>query len=208
MTAGSSAGRLAAFTTAVLIFAWLAERVATGSAIVFDATFRTFAHRHASPGLTELMRLASYVGETVPLLVLSVLAFAVLLAAHSSRAAAFFAITMGGAFVLDATLKLAFHRPRPPAFFGTPEPGSYSFPSGHAIFAACYFGILAAFAAARFRGRAARILVWSSAAIIAGLIGYSRIYLGVHYPSDVVAGYAASIVWLTAAAWGDRRWGA
>jgi undecaprenyl-diphosphatase len=175
MTQGASAGRLlagglAASVAALLVFGWLAERVATGTTIAMDGAVRSFLHQHSSPGLTALMRFASGIGETVPLLILSAAAFVFLLIAYSGRPAAFFALTMGGSFVLDTTLKLAFHRPRPAPFFGTPEPQTYSFPSGHAIFAACYFGILAAFVTARIRSRWARGAIWFAAGTITGLV--------------------------------------
>lgn len=188
------------------VFGWLAEHVARGVTMAFDGAVRAFVHQHASAGLTTLMRLASKLGEAEPLFWLCVIAVAVLAVAHSRRAALFFAITMIGAGILDESLKLAFHRPRPQPFFGTPLPSSYSFPSGHALSMACYFGIVAAFAASRLRRRAARVLVWTAAAALAGAIGYSRIYLGVHYPSDVIGGYAAAVIWVTAAVSADRLW--
>jgi undecaprenyl-diphosphatase len=203
---GLFAAGLAGSVAALLIFAWLADHVARGATIAFDGATRDFVHQHASPSLTVLMRLASGLGSPLPLAILCALAVAVLLAAHSQRAALFFAVTMIGALVLDATLKLAFHRARPMPFFGTPEPYSYSFPSGHALLLACCCGIVAAFVTARIRGRAARALVWTAAAALAGAVGYSRIYLGVHYASDVMGGYAAAIIWVTAAAHADRLW--
>jgi membrane-associated phospholipid phosphatase len=211
MTRASSAGGifaagLAAAIASVIVFAWLAEHVARGAVIAFDEAVRAGVHRHASPGLTELMRLVSGLGSPLPLSLLCALAVVVLFAAHSQRAALFFAVTMVGAMVLDDTLKLAFHRARPVPFFGTPVPHSYSFPSGHALLLACYFGIAAAFATARIRNRAARAVIWTGAAALAGAVGYSRIYLGVHFPSDVMGGYAAAIVWVTAAAHADRLW--
>jgi undecaprenyl-diphosphatase len=87
---------------------------------------------------------------------------------------------MTGGFVLDGVLKLVFHRARPPSHFGTPEPASHSFPSGHALFSACLW------ARSRFSP--------GSAVLLAGLIGHSRLHLGMHYPSDVIAGYAAATV--------------
>ncbi len=203
---GIFAAGLAASIAAVIVFAWLAQRVAHGAAIAFDGAVRAHVHQHSSPGLTELMRLVSRLGEPLPLVLLCALTFAALLVAHSQRAALFFVVAMIGASLLDATLKLSFRRPRPVPFFGTPEPHSYSFPSGHALLLACYFGVVAALVTARLRSRAARVLVWTAAALLAGMVGYSRIYLGVHYPSDVIGGYAAAIVWITAAAHADRVW--
>jgi membrane-associated phospholipid phosphatase len=107
------------------------------------------------------------------------------------------AITMLGVAALDVSLKHAFHRPRPIAFFGT-SPSSYSFPSGHAFGSLCFYGVLAAILAARVRRRVAKFCLWIAAALLIGMIGFSRIYLGVHYPSDVIAGYLAGAVWVAA----------
>jgi undecaprenyl-diphosphatase len=101
-------------------------------------------------------------------------------------------------------LKLAFHRPRPVAFFGS-TPSSYSFPSGHALGSFCFYGILAAILATRVRGRGAKFCVWMAAVLLVAMIGVSRIYLGVHYPSDVIAGYCAGAVWVGAIGILDRN---
>ncbi|MGD0201649.1 MAG: phosphatase PAP2 family protein [Bryobacteraceae bacterium] len=189
---------------AVALFAWLAGRVAAGAPIWFDAGIRDFVHRHATPALTSLMRFVTALGEQGPLVSLSALAVAALLAARWRRAAGSFVVTMVGAFLLDTALKLLFHRPRPAAFFATPEPASYSFPSGHALFSICLWGALAAVVTARVRSLAACIAIWAVAGAAMCLLGLSRIYLGVHYPSDVLAGYAAAVVWVTVVASVDR----
>src|ERR1700682_753225 len=114
------------------------------------------------------------------------------------RPAILLVVAAAGAVALDELLKLVFHRPRPEAYFGYPLPSSYSFPSGHAVSSCCFYGVLAAIVTARMRSRAAKSAVWTAAALMAALIGLSRIYLGVHYPSDVVAGYAVAVVWVAA----------
>ena len=119
------------------------------------------------------------------------------------RAAALLAITMLGAALLEMILKLAFHRPRPVAFVG-PTPSSSSFPSGHAIGALCFYGVLAAIVSTRIRERLAKVLIWAAAVFLTAMIGFSRIYLGVHYPSDVVGGYFAAVVWVTTVAFVDK----
>jgi undecaprenyl-diphosphatase len=189
---------------AVALFAWLAVRVAADTPIWFDAGIRDFIHSHATPALTSLMRFVTALGEQGPLVVLTAIAVAALLAARWRRAAGSFVVTMVGAFWLDMELKLLFHRPRPITFFETPEPASYSFPSGHALFSICFWGVLAAVVTARVRSLAARIAIWAVAGAAMSLLGLSRIYLGVHYPSDVLAGYAAALVWVAAVAWVDR----
>jgi undecaprenyl-diphosphatase len=72
----------------------------------------------------------------------------------------------------------------------------YSFPSGHALVSCAFFGALAVFAAARTGRRARRWLYYVGAAIPIAAIGLSRIYLGMHYPSDVLGGYTGAAAWL------------
>jgi undecaprenyl-diphosphatase len=113
-------------------------------------------------------------------------------------------VTLGGAGLLDLILKLSFRRERPNPLFDYPLPGSYSFPSGHALFSFVFFGSAAVLLAARVRSHAFRILVFVVAGGLIGLIGISRIYLNVHHPSDVAAGYLVALVWIVAVAFGDR----
>jgi undecaprenyl-diphosphatase len=68
----------------------------------------------------------------------------------------------------------------------------------------CFYGALAAILAARARGKAAKWCIWTGAVLLIGMIGYSRIYLGVHYPSDVIAGYCVGAVWVGAVAFLDK----
>jgi membrane-associated phospholipid phosphatase len=98
-----------------------------------------------------------------------------------------------GAEILDQFLKAIFHRARPEAFFGFPQPENYSFPSGHAFASACFYCALAATLSA---GSARKAVYWAGGVAASLLIGLSRVYLGVHYPTDVLAGYAAAVVWL------------
>jgi undecaprenyl-diphosphatase len=98
--------------------------------------------------------------------------------------------------VLDISLKHAFHRIRPVPFF-VALPHTYSFPSGHALFSFCFYGVLAGLLADRTRSRTARIYLRLAAAVLIAAIGLSRIYLGVHYPTDVLGGYLAAAVWVS-----------
>jgi membrane-associated phospholipid phosphatase len=189
---------------ALLLFAWLASSVAQGVTIGFDAGVRESVHQFASPGMTRLAWALSAVGSPDSLAILSAGALLGLLALGWKRAALQFLLTLAGGLALDGTLKIAFQRTRPDAFFNTPLPASFSFPSGHALISACFFGSLAALAGARTRSRAARGALWTVAAVLALAIGLSRIYLGVHYPSDVLAGYAVAAVWISAVAHADR----
>jgi len=112
------------------------------------------------------------------------------------REAKLFTLTMIGASVLNTTLKLAFQRPRPAPFFNLTAPETYSFPSGHALASCCFFAGLAAILSGRIKTGRARTIVWIVAATMFLLIGLSRIYLGVHYTTDVIAGFAAALIWI------------
>jgi len=196
---------LAAAVAALGFFAWLAEGVAAGGTFAFDRSIRLLVHEQANPALTAAMRFFTDFGSAAGLAVLSAGVLFGLWLSRWKRGAALFAVTMIGAAILDMVLKYSFRRPRPPAaYFGTPIPHSYSFPSGHALVFLCFFGILASLATARIRNLAARIVIWSVACGLIGMIGLSRIYLGVHYPSDVLAGYAAATVWVVAVTHADR----
>jgi undecaprenyl-diphosphatase len=178
---------------AILLFAWLADNVVEQHTARFDSTVRATVHSWSSPALTRLMHAISFMGKG-GLIASALLAFALFLHFQWRRAALWLGVTLAGALVLDVTLKSAFHRPRPVPFFG-PIPLTYSFPSGHALFSFCFYGVLAGLLAGRVRSLAARILIWLIAALLVLAIGLSRIYLGVHSPSDVIAGYLAGTIW-------------
>ena len=104
-------------------------------------------------------------------------------------------LCMGGGLALNIFLKYLFERSRPDLFQMVDAAG-YSFPSGHAMVSLCFYGMLAFLAARETPFWTGRLLIIFTAALLIGAIGVSRIYLGVHYPSDVAAGYAAGATWL------------
>jgi undecaprenyl-diphosphatase len=75
-------------------------------------------------------------------------------------------------------------------------PRTYSFPSGHSLASFCFFGALATVLTARIENKRINFVTWLIAGLMVLLIGLSRIYLGVHYTTDVVAGYAAALIWI------------
>jgi membrane-associated phospholipid phosphatase len=148
---------------------------------------------------------ASVYGAPSRLSPLGLLVAAVFLIRGWRRGALLVVLTLAGAWVLDTGLKLFFARARPVPFYDYyPAPSSYSFPSGHALFSVCFFGGLAVLLTHRIRSRVAQVAVWLVAVVVILLIGASRVYLGVHYPTDVVGGYAVGVTWITAVAFGDR----
>ncbi len=194
---------LTAAIAAVFLFGWLAEEVFEGATINFDANVRNAVHESATPLLTEAMKVFTFLGSTVFLIALFLaVAFALQYLKHK-RALVLFFITMAGETVLLTALKLSFRRVRPEPFFDFALPSSFSFPSGHSLSSFCLYGVLAWLITARMENRGLKIIIWTLAAALVLLIGLSRVYLGVHYPSDVLAGYAAGLVWVVTVATGD-----
>ena len=141
------------------------------------------------------MRGASAMGSFLVLVALSAVLIVWFLRAGWSRAALWLGMDMAGAYALTAALKQFFERPRPEAFHVS-NPATYSFPSGHALTSFCFYFVTAGLLTARVRNRSAQVVLWTGAALLVAGIGVSRIYLGVHYPSDVLAGYAAAAIWV------------
>jgi undecaprenyl-diphosphatase len=164
----------------------------------FDDCIRMCVHAHAGPAQTAAMRAISAIGQPALLIALGVAAVFWFVRTGRARTAVRFAISVAGAEVLEELLKLAFHRPRPVPFFGLAAPAGYSFPSGHATVSLAFFGALALCAAPRRWWR------FIAAALPIAAIGYSRVYLGVHYPSDVLGGWAAAAIWLSIVWWARR----
>src|SRR5947209_5280319 len=196
-------GAIVLAAAALVFFGFLAEEMLESETARFDTVVREYVHGFASPTLTHIMQGFSFLGSVAMQLVLTITAIVAFLYVRRRRAAELFAITMAGAAVLDVVLKLAFHRVRPTAYFGT-SPGSFSFPSGHALGSLCFYGALAVILSAHIAKKTTRAIIWAGALGIAGVIGLSRIYLGVHYPSDVLAGYSAAVVWVGAVGFSDK----
>jgi membrane-associated phospholipid phosphatase len=191
----ATAVSLAVAVLGALLLGWLTEEVMEAGPRGYDLEFRNWLHQFASPGRTRAAFLFSLIGDQV-LIAALILCLIVFLLLRWRRAAGWMTVAMGGALVLDLAMKFGFHRPRPQPFFGT-MPHTYSFPSGHALFALCFFGVLAGLLAGRIDSRALQAALWTAAVVLIGAIGLSRIYLGVHYPSDVVAGYLTAAVWVS-----------
>jgi len=195
---------LVASALALLLFIWLGLLIRSDAPTAFDLVGRNGLRSLESPALSATMWGASVYGAPGRLTPLGLLAAAVFLARGWRRGALLVIVTLAGAWLLDTGLKLFFARARPEPFYDYPAPSSYSFPSGHALFSVCFFGGLAVLLTHRINGRIAQVTVWVVAVIVILLMGYSRVYLGVHYPTDVGGGYAVGLAWVTAVAFGDR----
>jgi undecaprenyl-diphosphatase len=206
--ARASAG-LVAVTTMGLVFALLLALV-RGAWAPLDELDRAVADALNSgvagskPTVNVLKGVTDLGGRTVLTLVLLVGA-TYLLIRRQPRLAVYVAVTAGGAFVLDPVVKLLVERIRPVVEVPVAAAPGPSFPSGHALGSLVSYGVLLLvfLPAMRRRWRAAAFAV---VAVLVVLIGFSRVALGVHYLTDVVAGWALGIVWLAVTAVAFRTW--
>ncbi len=187
---------LGAAVAALIFFSWITDQVFEGDAVQFDEATRAAVHELASPAMTVIMRFFSFIGSTLMLTILTAIVIIWFATRRWGREAKLFAITMIGGSLLNMTLKLTFKRSRPIPFFDPWPPETYSFPSGHSLMSACFFGALAAILNARIKKRRLRVIMWVLATVMFLLVGFSRIYLGVHHTTDVIAGFAAALIWI------------
>jgi membrane-associated phospholipid phosphatase len=181
----------------LLCFSWLSEEVLEQGTSRFDDRIRSLVHQHASPLFTVIMRFVTNLGDWPVILFGTIVLLFIFWYRKDGDHVRLLLVTMLGAGILDGVLKLAFHRPRPNPFF-VAKPSTYSFPSGHALISLCFYGLIAGMLSLRLHKHWQRVAVWGAAGLTVGLIGLSRIYLGVHWPSDVLAGYAAALIWMGA----------
>jgi undecaprenyl-diphosphatase len=182
---------------AVVLFAWLAQLASSSGTPGLDTAGRAAVHAYAHPNLTLVMKAASALGSGWVLWPAGTMIVAVLALARRVREGALFALAVVGANLVDEAVKMFFHRTRPDPWFGYPLPSTYSFPSGHAFVSFCFFLCLAEIVIRDDWPMLRKLTVWLVAVLCTFTIGLSRVYLGVHYPTDVLAGYLGAIMWTT-----------
>ena len=183
---------------AIVLFAALADELAEWQPFVsLDRHVDEELHERATPWVTTFMDLVSWFGGTLGLLLVTVTACGALVVARRWRFAVLVALAVVGAELLDSVLKVEFARPRP----SFPDPvvaqaSGYSFPSGHATASMAVYGALAYLALVTARRHAVGA-AWAAAALVLIVaIGFSRLYLGKHFPSDVIGGWCVALAWL------------
>ena len=172
-------------------FAELADEVGEREPLAFDEPLLRAARAAATPTLDGAFLVITHAGfeaGVVPADILLVLGLAL---ARRLRAAAYAAIALGGSALLNVGTKLLFARPRPALWESIAPEATFSFPSGHAMGSATLAWVVVLLC---WRTRA-RWVVLAFAATFVVLVGASRVYLGVHYPSDILAGWAAASLW-------------
>ena len=173
---------------------WLCQEVWEKEAFSFDTTLLLKIHQWANPGLDQLMLSITRLGdpEVAGCMIGSSLIW--LWWKHRRAEAKMFAIAVLGAVILNQGLKLFFAKPRPTLWPHLITETSFSFPSGHALGALVAYGFLAYVLASQFQ-RAAGV-IYGGAIVLIAAIGFSRLYLGVHWPTDIICGYGVGFLWL------------
>lgn len=177
------------------IFAEIAERVRAGSTQSFDETVMRWIGEHQNPGVQAAMLEITSLGTgSVVSMIVLVAGLFLWLNRHKHSAVLLVVATLGG-IVLNNLLKIGFDRPRPQVFKWGTYAVSSSFPSGHAMSSIIVYGTVAYLAARLQRNLASRVATMVLAALIIVAICASRLYLGVHYPSDIAAGLVIGLAW-------------
>ncbi|HEV3480529.1 MAG TPA: phosphatase PAP2 family protein [Gaiellaceae bacterium] len=161
-----------------------------------DERFAEWLHGRATDPLTDVFHAITWTGNFLTLLVVALVAVVVLWRRRERTDALFVALAFLGGQVLSNGMKLGFRRERP--FFADPlaTESTFSFPSGHALVSLAVYGAIALLLARGISSHRGRALLLAATAIWVALIGFSRLYLGVHFLSDVLAGFAAGAAWL------------
>ena len=186
---------LAASVFVVWAFAEITEEVIEGESRRFDRAVLLWIEGHSPAWLDGPMLLITslgYYNVVIPLLAVAVLFFYL---RGWKLSATLLLVSTAGGVLLTTVLKAVFRRARPEVLETGYDASFYSFPSGHATVAVGFYGALALILAYRLRGRA-RWIVAATGILLVLLIGFSRLYLGVHYPTDVLAGYLAAPLWV------------
>jgi membrane-associated phospholipid phosphatase len=194
----STALGLVVVTSAAVGAGVLMEDVTDGDGVAaLDHPVASFVAAHRTGALTTVMRAASSAGGPVVLGIFTVAAGVVLGIIWRSRRPVLVAgMIVAGNGVLTLALKQAVARARPPLSGALATADGYAFPSGHAATAAAAFGALAFLCGGPLRAWTARVALWAAAAMLTTLVGISRIYLGVHWTTDVLGGWAFGALWL------------
>jgi membrane-associated phospholipid phosphatase len=188
---------LAAFLQSVLVFTFLGQAYAAGSPTVeLDVWVANVLHANVFPSATAALVAVTTLGSTAALALVAATAAACLVLLRRVRDAALLAVVLVGAQLLTWILKAIFERPRPSFTDPVATASWFSFPSGHALGSLAVYGALAYVVARRLDSARARVAVVVGAALLVATIGFSRLYLGVHYLTDVLAGYSAGLALL------------
>ena len=185
--------RVLVLLVCTVVFLALLGEVLGGEIMRLDTlAYRFFVETLRSDALTPVMQGVTSLASVV---VLAVMAAVIAALAPGKAPGWYVAVNLACVVVLNVVLKAIVQRPRPEGFRLVAESG-YSFPSGHSMVAMAFFGLLIWMIWRHHKRDAMRVVWCAFFALVIAAVGVSRIYLGVHYASDVLAGFCVSLAWL------------
>jgi undecaprenyl-diphosphatase len=187
-------------------FCLIALFISDNKIVNFDNRITDYLQSLISPNLTNIMKFFTFIGSGIVIGFIVIIAMVVFyfVLKHRNELVLLVGVVIGSA-LLNYLLKMMFHRARP-TINRLIEASGYSFPSGHSMAAFTLYGILSFLLwkhISSYRGRSLLIII---SVLMIVMIGISRIYLGVHYPSDVLAGFLASGTWLILSIWAFQKY--
>lgn len=189
-------------TVASLAFIFLAAKVAGGSTMAFDRAIIEGLRDTADPAvpagpqwLQRVMIDVTALGGGTVLTIITAIVVAYLLVVRKWSTAVFVAVAIAGGGAANELLKSTFLRARPDLVAHLTESYASSFPSGHAMNSALTYLTLAALLARTQKNRRVRVFFLAVAIVLTWAVGFSRVYLGVHWPTDVIAGWSIGAMW-------------
>jgi len=188
---------LIVFSTAVGLFLVIACAIALSAPLAaLDASAGTWLHVRATPLVSNAMAVVSFLGAPTTLTIVAVGGSLLLLYRRRRTEAAMLLTVVLGGNLLNFCLKHLIQRGRP--VFDDPiySLPTYSFPSGHAMASTVFYGLLSIYALANARQRSYAYIAVAAVVFTVALVSFSRVYLGLHYLSDVMGGIAEGIAWL------------
>lgn len=184
------------FLGSVILFLFISREVFFNKQEYFDQRAFEVLHQYISPSFTEFMKTITFFASWKFILVLSlsILVYFLFIKKHHWYSLKIPVVAIGS-ISLNVLLKNIFDRPRP-LLPHLVEASGLSYPSGHAMMSFSFYGLLIYLAWENIENRIIKWIVCISLLILIHLIGFSRVYLRVHYASDVLAGFALGVMWL------------
>ncbi|MCH5586089.1 phosphatase PAP2 family protein [Shimazuella sp. AN120528] len=177
------------------VFAKFADELVEADLFHFDQTIINWIGTFVKPQLTSMMKFFTFFGSPLALILFLIISVSWMVWQKKRWESLFLVIAIAGGGLFNQLLKWIFHRQRPTLHRLIQETG-YSFPSGHSMISFVFYGMICMLLMVFLKSRTPKVIVIISTVIMVVMVGMSRIYLGVHYPSDVLAGYAAGGAWL------------
>jgi len=189
-----------------IVLELLVEVVIGSSTVGVDRRILSLVAILRTPQLDQVMYTVTFLGNARTIVVLATVAVLVALVAWRWRAALLLLAALAASEIFFGLLSLLAQRPRPPLEDARIVQGGFSFPSGQSALAATFYGTVAYLLIRSTRREGVKALLGVGAALLIFVIGVSRIYLGLHYPSDVLAGWAAGALWVALVLVAEQVW--